>query len=697
MNEKKVGIVMLSYNRADVTTLCLNSLARAKVNVLYELFVLDNASRMDEYNILREVFDKLSSSGSFIGTLERSEVNTGFPKGNNIGISRFLKRDDITHICLLNNDVILTDYWLDRLLDRNVDAIGPVTNACGNEQTIPVPFSLRIDDGGSLGIVKAFAKKRWELFEGAVEKTDWLGFFCFVATKELFESVGLLDERFGRGGFEDDDYCIRLSDMGFEMFVARDVFIYHWGTASFTQIPLPKLMKHIESNKRLFEEKYGHEWKDRKWLPLVSFQQDMDYLLRTESDREKRYVFDLYFSNAVQLAKNIVTAERKSAGTDRVSHKIIQGIDSRLLFRIFRKSMKLLFSRKNVVLLVRYPKSDDLKDGYFQRISAIDSILKDRNRFYVDYCRIPLSMPRVIKIKEGVWEVRLSEKNPAHLLFLFLLVILSGRIYLHSILRLRSWFHRMLFLVARKRILDVHGVVPEEFRFHDDERGYLEFNRIERFAVGHATRVICVTESMAAHIREKYRLLTSDQCLVTLPIFPDAEEIAGHPLHREKSKSVIYCGGLQKWQQVEKMFEYVRKHVSDMRFTFLVPDPDRLKDHYQELYGEKFPGMALSVPADEVHRYYREHRFGLVLREDVVVNRVACPTKLTEYLQHDIVPIVDLEEIGDFMSLGYRHVRYDDRLPDEAEWMEMAQENRAVLEKLRKKYQDGANRLRAAL
>ncbi len=139
--KNKVGIIILTYNRSDVFLPCLDSLALAKNNIDFELYVIDNNSNQDQYTSIKAKFDNLNLGGKIKGTLFRSDINTGFPGGNNIGIKHFLDKNDITHICLLNSDVIVTDFWLDRLVLSGCDAVGPVTNACGNEQTIPVPFN----------------------------------------------------------------------------------------------------------------------------------------------------------------------------------------------------------------------------------------------------------------------------------------------------------------------------------------------------------------------------------------------------------------------------------------------------------------------------------------------------------------------------------------------------------------------------
>ena len=66
-----------------------------------------------------------------------------------------------------------------------------------------------------------------------------------------------------------------------------------------------------------------------------------------------------------------------------------------------------------------------------------------------------------------------------------------------------------------------------------------------------------------------------------------------------------------------------------------------------------------SVSPEQLDGYYQKCHYGFILREDVLVNNVACPTKLVEYLYYGIVPIVLSPNIGDFEALNYDYIYYD--------------------------------------
>ena len=106
-------------------------------------------------------------------------------------------------------------------------------------------------------------------------------------------------------------------------------------------------------------------------------------------------------------------------------------------------------------------------------------------------------------------------------------------------------------------------------------------------------------------------------------------------------------------------------------------------------------------PHTELLHAYRQCHFGLLLREDTIINHIACPTKLVEYIAMGIVPILESPQIGDFESLGMRFVRLQDlvsrQLPDEETRNHMAEENLLVFDRLHGIQAAGMDRLVRAL
>ncbi len=78
--------------------------------------------------------------------------------------------------------------------------------------------------------------------------------------KAVVDQIGPLDERFGAGMFEDDDYARRVRQAGYRVICAEDVFVHHRGSASFSKLSETEYRNLFELNKRLYEEKWGEAW-----------------------------------------------------------------------------------------------------------------------------------------------------------------------------------------------------------------------------------------------------------------------------------------------------------------------------------------------------------------------------------------------------------------------------------------------------
>ena len=134
-------------------------------------------------------------------------------------------------VLLLNNDVVVTTGWLGRMLralrsDEKVGLVGPWSNLVSGPQQIEVGYD-------EIAELDGFAWDWGKAHGGVVIDVNRLVGFCLLIEREVIDAIGLLDEQFGIGCFEDDDYCLRAIAAGYRAVIAGDAFVHHYGSRTF--------------------------------------------------------------------------------------------------------------------------------------------------------------------------------------------------------------------------------------------------------------------------------------------------------------------------------------------------------------------------------------------------------------------------------------------------------------------------------
>lgn len=245
-----VSVVLVTYNKLELTHACLHSLEKNTHYKNVEIIVVDNDSRDATPEYLKE-WARRGENRRIILNAD----NRGFAAGNNQGLR--IARGE--YLVLLNNDTYVTSGWLGSLvrhLQRNsgMGIVGPVTNNIGNESRIDISY-------GSMDEMEAAARRYTASHMGETITLYTAAFFCVAFTREIYEKVGELDEAFGIGMFEDDDYCRRVQQLGYTVACAEDVFIHHHHSASFNLMGVERRMKLFNENRALYESKWG------PWVP----------------------------------------------------------------------------------------------------------------------------------------------------------------------------------------------------------------------------------------------------------------------------------------------------------------------------------------------------------------------------------------------------------------------------------------------
>jgi GT2 family glycosyltransferase/2-polyprenyl-3-methyl-5-hydroxy-6-metoxy-1,4-benzoquinol methylase len=248
--EPQISIVVVTFNNIDLTRACLASLESSSPLEPLEIVVVDNASSDGTPDMLQA----WQTQGPWRKLVLNAE-NLGFAAANNQGLS--LCTAD--YLCLLNNDTYTTSGWastLKRVLQQHpaVGLAGPVTNNIGNEARIDIQYADMTE-------MARQASQYTTRHIGQMLDLKATAFFCVMLTRSTFEKVGNLDEAYGLGFFEDDDYCMRVRQAGLRVVCVEDVFVHHHLSASFDKLPSKARQDLMARNRVLYEAKWG------KWEP----------------------------------------------------------------------------------------------------------------------------------------------------------------------------------------------------------------------------------------------------------------------------------------------------------------------------------------------------------------------------------------------------------------------------------------------
>ena len=257
---EKVSIIIVTYNNRGITEECINSILDKTIYPNYEIIIVDNLSTDSTRDYLKELDFKYDRIRIIL-----NDENYGFAKGNNIGLAVA----DGEYLVLLNNDTVVTNGWLSGLIkhlksNKNLGMLGPVTNSIGNEAQINIQYKSikEMDDAA-----KTYTDEHLgELYNDI----NVLAMFCVIFKRELFGKTGYLDEIYGIGMFEDDDYSNTIKKLGYEVACAEDVFIHHYGSVSFKKLEDEKYRKIFEENKLKYESKWGKKWIPHKYRKGVN-------------------------------------------------------------------------------------------------------------------------------------------------------------------------------------------------------------------------------------------------------------------------------------------------------------------------------------------------------------------------------------------------------------------------------------------
>ena len=231
-------IVIPVWNKKELTERCINSIVQ-HTTYPYRVVAVDNGSEEPTKAYLKGLRERKD----FQFQLIRNEKNLGNTAAGNQG----MRASNSKYVLILDNDTVVTDGWLSELVriaesDPKIGIASPTSNSFG-----------------------AYKKKGQTHNEYAAEllspkggkyiETTAAGGFAFMIKREVIEKIGMWDERFSPGYFEDTEYSLRAIKNGYICAIAEGSYIFHDEHRSFKKSKETEAL--IARNREIFFKMYG--------------------------------------------------------------------------------------------------------------------------------------------------------------------------------------------------------------------------------------------------------------------------------------------------------------------------------------------------------------------------------------------------------------------------------------------------------
>lgn len=256
---KKVSVVVLNWNGAEMLRQFLPSVLQYSQGEEIEVCVADNASTDASREVLRTEFPE-------VRVIELDQ-NYGFAEGYN----RALEQVEATYVVLLNSDVEVTPYWLDPLV-AYMDVHSEVA-ACQPKLLSHREKSRFEYAGAAGGYIDRYGYPfcRGRIFDvveedegqyDTVRSVLWATGAALFIRLEAYREAGGLDGRFF-AHMEEIDLCWRLRSRGWKLVCVPKSVVYHVGAATLKKENPQKTFLNFRNNlimlyKNLPEKELNH-------------------------------------------------------------------------------------------------------------------------------------------------------------------------------------------------------------------------------------------------------------------------------------------------------------------------------------------------------------------------------------------------------------------------------------------------------
>jgi hypothetical protein len=207
-----VCIIIVNFNGRELLANCLASIKKNTLYKNYKVIIVDNASKDNSIKMIKSKFKWVK--------LITNKKNEGFSRGNNIGIKYALKKYKPSLIYLLNNDTKVMVGWLESSI--NLFKQEKWGGMVGSKQ-------LNFEGNPSIAYGDITPFKVRYYWGVKPKKVNWISGAGLLIKTEVFNNIGLFDEKFNPAYYEESDLEERARKAGYLLIANPNSIIFHKG------------------------------------------------------------------------------------------------------------------------------------------------------------------------------------------------------------------------------------------------------------------------------------------------------------------------------------------------------------------------------------------------------------------------------------------------------------------------------------
>jgi glycosyltransferase involved in cell wall biosynthesis len=224
-----------------------------------------------------------------------------------------------------------------------------------------------------------------------------------------------------------------------------------------------------------------------------------------------------------------------------------------------------------------------------------------------------------------------------------------------------------------KVIYSARGVEPEEYIYRTQlqysrnkfvlnklKKIFYKLKKVERYIVNNSDKILCVSNEFRKHYLAEYKIsigkISVIPCCVDSSIFHFSEDIRRKirdKLELREELVFVYSGSMKYLQMMKSIIMFFKEiYKLDKRVFFLILTKNfkEAERFLQEESVQEGSYKILSVEYNQVPLYLNASDVGMILRDNNLVNEVACPTKFAEYMACGLYTILT-DGIGDISKI----------------------------------------------